>query len=104
MCGHPSLVASNFEIPLTCLHVDRIRNVQASGSGCDDCVQLGDVFIHLRMCMECGYVGCGDSSKNKHALVHYRATQHPIARSIEPGEEWGWCYIDRLWFEKLVIP
>jgi len=54
--------------------------------------------------MECGYVGCGDSSRNKHALAHFRATHHAIARSIEPGEEWAWCYIDRLWFERVVLP
>jgi uncharacterized UBP type Zn finger protein len=55
------------------------------------------------MCMECGHVGCCDSSKNKHAIGHFRTTQHPIARSIQPGEEWGWCYIDQVWFERLVL-
>jgi len=89
--------------PMTCSHVDRIRNVQPSGLGCDDCTRLGDTVQLLRMCMECGHVGCGDSSTNKHAVGHFRATQHPIARSIEPGEEWAWCYIDQLWFEKLVL-
>src|SRR5689334_17346650 len=87
--------------PMTCSHVERIRNVKPSGPGCDDCVRLGDTSLQLRMCMECGYVGCGDSSKNRHAIAHFRATQHPIARSIEPGEEWAWCYIDQLWFERL---
>ncbi len=89
--------------PMTCSHVDRIRNVQPSGSGCDDCTRLGDTGQQLRMCMECGHVGCGDSSKNKHAVGHFRTTQHPIARSIEPGEQWAWCYIDQLWFENLVL-
>ena len=56
------------------------------------------------MCMQCGYVGCCDSSKNKHALAHFHVTQHPIARSIEPNEEWAWCYVDQLWFERLVLP
>jgi uncharacterized UBP type Zn finger protein len=89
---------------MACSHVDNLRRVQPSGPGCADCVLLGDVFTQLRMCMACGYVGCGDSSKNKHAHAHFRATQHPVARSIEPGEEWGWCYVDRLWFERLLVP
>jgi uncharacterized UBP type Zn finger protein len=90
--------------PMTCSHVNRIRNVHPSGSGCEDCVLVLDTWQQLRMCMECGYVGCCDTSKNKHAIRHFRATQHPIARSIEPGEEWGWCYVDQLWFEKLALP
>jgi uncharacterized UBP type Zn finger protein len=89
---------------MTCSHVDRIRNVRPSGSGCDDCILVRDTWLQLRMCMECGHVGCCDSSKNKHAIRHFRATQHPIARSIESGEEWGWCYIDQIWFEKVPFP
>jgi uncharacterized UBP type Zn finger protein len=89
---------------MTCSHVDRIRNVKPSSPVCADCARLGDPWLQLRMCMVCGYVGCCDSSKNKHAIAHFRATQHPIARSIEPGEEWAWCYIDQLWFEKLMLP
>jgi hypothetical protein len=54
--------------------------------------------------MECGHIGCGDASKNKHATKHFRATRHPIVRSIEPGEDWGWCYVDQLWFESLQLP
>jgi hypothetical protein len=53
--------------------------------------------------MECGYVGCCDASKNRHSTAHFRATNHPIVRSIEPGEEWGWCHVDQLWFETLPI-
>ena len=92
------------ENPMTCLHVDRIRKVQPSSTRCEECRRLGDSWFQLRMCMECGHVGCCDSSKNKHAIAHFRATLHPIARSIEPGEEWAWCYIDKLWFERLAIP
>jgi uncharacterized UBP type Zn finger protein len=66
-------------------------------------MRLGEAWARLLMCMECGHVGCCDSSKNRHATEHFRITEHPIARSIAPGEEWGWCYVDRLWFEKLVI-
>jgi uncharacterized UBP type Zn finger protein len=97
-------IVNQSENPMTCSHVDRIRNVQPSGTGCDDCLRVGDTWLQLRMCMDCGYVGCCDSSKNKHAIAHFRTTRHPIARSVEPGEEWGWCYVDHLWFEKLVLP
>jgi uncharacterized UBP type Zn finger protein len=93
------------EAALPCSHVDSIRDVRPSSRDCEDCVRLGEYsWLQLRMCMTCGFVGCCDSSKNKHAIAHFRATQHPIAKSIEPGEEWAWCYIDRLWFERLVLP
>src|SRR5882672_1309252 len=102
VCTLPCTVGDS-ETPLTCSHVDRIRHVRPSSSGCDDCVRMGDAWLQLRMCTECGYVGCCDSSKNKHAIAHFRSTHHPVARSIEPGEEWAWCYIDQLWFERLVL-
>jgi uncharacterized UBP type Zn finger protein len=98
---HPPFIVNPSEKPMTCSHVSHIRDVEPSGSGCEECVRLGDAWMQLRTCMECGHVGCGDSSKNKHAVKHFRTTQHPIARSIEPGEEWAWCYIDQLWFESL---
>lgn len=89
----------------TCPHVERIRwSVRPSGTGCEGCAQTGHSWLQLRMCMECGYVGCCDSSENKHALGHFRREQHPIARSMQPGEEWAWCYIDKLWFERLPLP
>ncbi len=87
----------------TCSHIAHVRAVRPSGAGCNDCVRLGDTWQQLRMCMECGYVGCCDASANKHAVKHFRATGHPIARSVEPGEEWAWCYIDKLWFERLTL-
>ncbi len=89
--------------PTTCSHVAEIRIVQPSSAGCGDCMLLGESWLQLRMCMECGHVGCCDSSKNKHAARHFRATGHPIARSAEAGEEWAWCYVDRLWFESLAL-
>ena len=88
---------------MACSHVAHIRVVQPNGAGCDECLRMGETSEQLRMCMECGHVGCGDSSKNQHAIKHFRATKHPIARSVEPGEEWAWCYIDQLWFEKLAF-
>jgi uncharacterized UBP type Zn finger protein len=62
--------------------------------GCQECLAIGDEWVHLRLCLTCGHVGCCDSSKNKHATKHYRATQHPVIRSFEPGERWLWCYVD----------
>jgi len=93
----------NTETLLTCPHIEHVRDVHPTRSACDGCVLTGDTWLQLRMCMECGYVGCCDSSKNQHAVNHFRATLHPIARSIEPGEEWAFCYIDRLWFERLPL-
>lgn len=66
---------------------------------CKACLALGDPWVHLRMCSTCGYIGCCDSSKNKHATQHHRASGHPLARSVEPGETWVWCYIDRVMLE-----
>lgn len=65
-----------------------------SPAGCEDCLAIGDTWVQLRLCLECGHVGCCDSSKNKHATKHYRATQHPVIRSFQPGERWLWCYVD----------
>ena len=79
-----------------CTHLDQIRDVTArTPQGCEECLKMGDDWVHLRLCLECGHVGCCDSSKNKHATKHFHATKHPIMRSFEPGEDWGWCYIDQ---------
>ena len=79
-----------------CSHLDQVRNVTPSGKGCKECLETGDTWVHLRMCLVCGHVGCCDSSKNKHATKHFRLSQHAIMRSIEPGEDWGWCYVDEV--------
>lgn len=78
-----------------CAHVAEVGEVTPHTDGCEECLQSGDRWVHLRVCMVCGHVGCCDSSKNKHATKHYHATGHPVMRSIEPGEEWGWCYVDQ---------
>lgn len=78
-----------------CTHLDQIRKVTPSAPGCEDCLKTGDEWIHLRLCLLCGHVGCCDSSKNKHATEHFRTTGHPIIQSFEPGEEWRWCYLDQ---------
>jgi Zn-finger in ubiquitin-hydrolases and other protein len=71
------------------MHVKDIRSVNPSAAGCEECLKIGDDWVHLRLCLHCGHVGCCDSSKNKHATKHFRATKHPIVKSIEPGEDWG---------------
>lgn len=83
----------------SCTHLDQILNVKPSGAGCEECVKMKERWVHLRMCLTCGHVGCCDSSKNRHATKHFHATSHPIVRSIEPGESWRWCYVDELFME-----
>ena len=79
-----------------CPHVKEIKKVQPSANGCEECLKVGDSWVHLRMCLSCGHVGCCDSSKNKHATKHFHRTKHPIVQSVEPGEDWRWCYIDEI--------
>jgi uncharacterized UBP type Zn finger protein len=78
----------------SCTHLGGVRAVTPSARGCEDCLRIGDTWVHLRLCLTCGHVGCCDSSKNKHATKHFRATGHPIVRSFEKGENWAWCYVD----------
>lgn len=82
-----------------CTHLDEIQDVTPSDRGCHECLLVGDEWLHLRMCMTCGLVGCCDESKNRHASGHARTTGHPIARSVEPEETWFWCYQDEVLFE-----
>ncbi len=77
-----------------CAHAASTGDVTPSASGCEECLELGDSWVHLRLCMTCGHVGCCDSSKNRHATKHFHATAHPIVRSFQPGENWAWCYED----------
>jgi len=79
-----------------CAHTRLAQPVTPTSTGCEECLELGDTWVHLRVCMTCGHVGCCDSSKNKHATKHYRATGHPVIRSFEPGETWAWCYEDEI--------
>ena len=79
-----------------CAHLSQIHNVEPGSLGCEECLEAGDSWVHLRVCMECGHVGCCDESKNKHAGRHFHATNHAIIRSFEPGEDWLWCYVDQM--------
>ncbi len=83
-----------------CTHLDQIQEVTPSAQGCEDCLKTGDRWVHLRICMTCGHVGCCDNSKNKHATAHFHATGHPIIKSFQKGEDWMWCYVDSMEVEK----
>ena len=80
-----------------CTHLDEITITKPSKHVCDECIKMGDSWVHLRMCLECGHVGCCDSSKNRHARAHFHDTQHPLIQSAEKGEDWRWCYIDDMY-------
>jgi len=84
-----------------CKHLAEIRDVTPSAEGCEDCLKIGGTWVHLRLCMSCGHVGCCDNSPNRHATKHYNSIKHPIIRSFESGEDWGYCYPDDLFYEQL---
>ena len=74
-------------------HLDEAHHVEPKGDGCEECLKLGMEWVHLRVCLTCGHIGCCDSSVGKHATKHFHKTTHPIVESFEPQEEWGWCYL-----------
>jgi uncharacterized UBP type Zn finger protein len=77
-----------------CSHLALINAVTPSSEGCEDCLKIGDRWVHLRVCLICGHVGCCNDSKNKHASKHFKATKHALIMSYEPKEDWIWCYLD----------
>lgn len=78
-----------------CTHLNQIRDVEPlTPDGCEECIESGSFWVHLRLCLTCGHVGCCDASPNRHATKHFHSTKHPIVQSFEPGEEWRWCYVD----------
>jgi CPA1 family monovalent cation:H+ antiporter len=79
-----------------CAHMDGDPPPPPEERACPDCVELGWEWVHLRQCLACGRVGCSDSSRGRHAQAHWRAEDHPAIRSIEPGEAWRWCFVDRV--------
>jgi uncharacterized UBP type Zn finger protein len=87
-----------------CTHLDQVQDVSPSGQGCEDCLKIGAGWVHLRVCMTCGHVGCCDSSPNKHATAHFDATAHPLMQSYEPGEDWWWCFVDGVGFRVAAAP
>jgi uncharacterized UBP type Zn finger protein len=86
-----------------CTHLDSVlvTELPKSVDGCEECLAMGGVWLHLRICLQCGHVGCCDDSPNKHATAHFHSTGHPIIRSLEPGETWSWCFIDQV---AMVLP
>jgi uncharacterized UBP type Zn finger protein len=83
----------------TCEHIKQVKKTKPHSKGCEECLKMGDSWVYLRLCLECGHVGCCDSSKNKHATKHFHASKHPVVQSLEPGERWMWCYVDELFVD-----
>jgi uncharacterized UBP type Zn finger protein len=79
-----------------CDHMQAVQPVTPSGEGCEECLAMGADWVHLRLCLTCGHVGCCDSSRYKHATKHFHRTKHPVVQSFEPGETWKWCYVDEV--------
>jgi uncharacterized UBP type Zn finger protein len=79
-----------------CSHLEEVKKEAARPrtKGCEECLVTGDSWVHLRLCETCGHVGCCDDSQNRHASAHFRATNHPVIKSFEPGESWRYCYVD----------
>jgi uncharacterized UBP type Zn finger protein len=90
------LLRKDIEMPAECSHLNQIKITKPTKHVCEECVKTGDRWVHLRMCLLCGKVGCCDSSKNKHATKHFHEVGHPLMRSIERGERWTWCYVDEI--------
>ena len=81
-------------MPARCTHLKSVKTDAPNTDGCEECLATGDSWVHLRLCRQCGHVGCCDDSKNKHASKHFKKTGHPIMTSLEPGESWSWCFVD----------
>lgn len=84
----------------SCQHLANASEHQANTPrGCEECLKINARWVHLRLCLECGHVGCCDSSPNKHATKHFHSSQHPVVKSFQPGENWRWCYVDEIFAE-----
>jgi hypothetical protein len=79
---------------MSCPHQGQAVDVVPSADGCQECLESGDWWVHLRLCRICGHVGCCDDSPNRHARAHFEHSGHPIIEGYDPPEGWGWCYID----------
>jgi uncharacterized UBP type Zn finger protein len=82
-----------------CTHLDQIQPFSRRTDGCEECLELGETWLHLRQCLICGHVGCCSDSKNNHAEKHSLTTTHPLMRSLERGDDWMWCYVDEVMIE-----
>lgn len=92
--------AGELKRPTNCVHLDQLVEVEPGTVGCEDCLKSGSSWVHLRVCLYCGYVGCCNSSPNKHASRHAKESGHPVVMSMEGGEDWMWCYED----EDFIVP
>lgn len=89
----------------TCTHLDTVdAEVGPRAGGCEECLASGGTWVHLRMCMQCGHVGCCDQSPGRHATAHFKESGHPIIQSFEPGEDWWWCFVDEVVFTVPDVP
>ena len=83
-----------------CVHLETAGHPEPkTPQGCEECLKAGSTWVHLRLCLRCGHVGCCDSSPHKHASKHFAETQHPVIRSFQPGENWRWCYVDEIFVD-----
>lgn len=88
-----------------CSHLNQVLAVTpGTPAGCAECLATGLRWVHLRLCLTCGHVGCCDQSPGKHATHHFHTTAHPLIRSFERGEDWGWCYSDEVFLEPAPVP
>ena len=81
-------------MPKSCPHVPPTPHAPRA-AGCEECLAAGGRWLHLRLCLSCGHVGCCDDSPSRHASLHFQSSRHPVIQSFEPGEDWGWCYVDQ---------
>jgi hypothetical protein len=89
----------------SCLHLEQVQDVDPkTPEGCEECLKTGSAWVHLRLCLSCGHVGCCDNSVGKHATKHFHRSKHPLIRSFEPDEDWGWCYVEELMIEPAPRP
>ena len=86
----------------SCIHEKGRPKVTPSGKGCKECLAMGDTWVELRLCFTCGHVGCCDNSKNKHTTKHWEATGHPVVQSFQPGENWKWCFVEKIFIDPTV--
>ena len=99
----PAPTCSGMLVHMVCTHREHIKisRLPDAVAGCEECLAAGQPWRHLRICLECGHVGCCDDSPNRHARAHSATSEHPIIRSLEPGERWSWCFLDEV---AMVIP
>ena len=89
-------------VTTACTHLDAVRVTELPDPllGCEECLKIDGRWMHLRMCLVCGKVGCCDNSPNRHATAHFHESAHPLMRSAQPGEDWVWCYVDEVMLER----